>query len=313
MIRTLILLITTVLLTACAGTPRDSYALQVMKGLEMDEGLNDVELPPDQYAAFRSHDISTFGQTYDNATSTLTIAGAAGSTMMMGTSVGRIVNAGPLALVSIIDIMSTSAPTATRSGYIVYAPQTAYPSIDAFERATVPDMRRWFASALQEVGATFQETTFEAVAKRRKMSRYANDHAFLVQHPDVCRAGCTLHTPLTTNTGGNRIHGGLKHTRMEAEIPLRAAQNAPTQPVYAKVNGYLFHENDYFRKPKKQRTPEDKQRYQLFIERFNTALVKHAPDNVIVYLPPSPFFKRPVPLLFHKQTTHFFVKYPEEG
>lgn len=297
--------------TGCASDPtKHSYAMNVMKSLEFDEGLRDQEIPPGEYAKLKEVRVTRPGDSIETATSTAALTGAAGIAYMAGGLSWGTFGTGGIALTSIIDLMKVEYNHAASSFFAIVGEQSKYKSEKEFQSAIRADMKRLFEQSLADIGAFPQHSSLPEMSYEEKKAfngpprRWqAGYHAYKINYPPAgTRGDFYVTSNLTHETRKGDLGHGFNSAVLKAEMSLDPNNLASQTPVYVAFG------TPHIRLLRKGDNESDRAIYRQFHRDIMAALTKNAPPNALIYIAPNVYEGQIAPYVIYRNQVHFFVK-----
>jgi len=299
--------------TGCATTVNESYAMKMAQGLEIDEGLKDIRLTPEQWAEWEQHQASRHGgreakslaRTMDTVGNAAILAEAGRQAYLIGGfDWSSAISNGPLAVASLFNIAFQKPIPATAPAIAIRAPVAQYEDIDAFEKATIPIMNALVEQALQDLGWSTSLAPHVNTFRWEK-SRWEERYQDVV----MSKAGecdrCVAFSFLSGFTDGKEIHTGMNDARYKSTFELAGAE----QKYFVKIGTLSFRQHPVWSKRKED--VDANTAYQQWEQAFYAAVARRAPDNVLVYVPHLSNIPSSMPVIYHRGEAHYFIKPPK--
>jgi hypothetical protein len=295
--------------TGCASDPtKHSYAMNVMKSLEFDEGLRDQEIPPGEYAKLKEVRVTRPGDSIETATSTAALAGAAGVAYMAGGLSWGTFGSGGIALTSIIDLLDVKVIPASSSFVAFIGEKSKYATEDEFKNAHIPLMRSLLQAALNDAGyqATYTQLPDMSWDEKKQYSAYPTKKqngydAFQVSKTGLCQGCYVMSMGLLPADASGTGHAFGKPV-FDAKFPVNPDAVASKAPVYVAIaTPYPV----YFKSDSKASEAEFRKEFKAEIL---AALASRAPSNMLIYIAPQTYPNQPAPYIIYQNKIHFFAK-----
>lgn len=294
----------------CSSTP-SSQALQLTRGLEIDEGLRDVRLTEDQMADWNTFidsgegakEAFSLSRAIEKSGNAAIFASATHSAFLSGGFSWAALGSGPIAVASLFNFMFEGPLTATVPAIAIRAPVSDYKNLEEFERAVNPKVMTLIRSVLGDMGWTTSMAphvrTEEYRWENRRWEKTLQD--IVISKQGVCDQ-CIALTIFSGFGGGKDTHYGMNSAVYKSTF----VENGEKKKYYVKIASVSFRGHSVW--DNRKESGDANLAYQLWQQQFYGAVGQRASDDVIVYVPHFSNLPTSMPVVYHKGKPNYFVK-----